>query len=807
MKLEPDEPEHLIALGELYDQRGDRALANKTWQRLAPGPSPPAAAALRLADVLAEHDQPGEALALLERANRDRPGDAAIERRTADVLSRLHRESEAEPIYRRLLDAAVTRDDAAQVRDVGARWLDLAARQGELDHALTPLFKLAEPYKTSAQVELALLVARGRLRDHRGTESERILRKLAKEAARPGDRARALESLADLIGARPGGAREALTLLLRAAAEDDTRASVFFSRASSRAEELYRDDEALRYAERAVALAPLDAEAHEHLGELLEPRDAVRALSEYDRALELDAGRDRLRLRAAELALRRGDDASAAARYRQLLVRARDDQAIEEAARRAVVVHELTGRLGELEREIAPRATVADGKPALRRLLVEIDRRYVPLLAARAEAGDKVAAAELQRISVHALTPLLDGVIEGDRDERRAAILLLGQLGAHGAVPLLLRLAAGEAARHGADPVPADLRAAAAEAASWLVTREDLHRIVHLADDPEQRVRLAAVVALSRLAPMPGALEKIAAMVNDAHERVSAGACLALAESSSALPPKAWSDAAARAIDPTWSVAEHACAAAVARHVEREPSAHALVDTWFDKLGHDAQPPGLTAGQVRALLAAGQAEPARWALAAALRDAGLRRTLLGVEGSDNASTHPIPLPRAGSAVALAGWLARVEMATPTHSPQASARRGPRGARQRACTDASRPRVRERPARSPHDRRGWRQRCARVAPRSAVPFSDAHPRTRAVGKSGVGSDETAPRGASRRTPFGLRRDRPHRPKSRAARRPSPVVGCARRPPRARARRRRSDPPRPTAQGEPHCAGVA
>jgi hypothetical protein len=158
-------------------------------------------------------------------------------------------------------------------------------------------------------------------------------------------------------------------------------------------------------------------------------------------------------------------------------------------------------------------------------------------------------------------------------------------------------------------------------------------------------------------------------MVNDAHERVSAGACLALAEAAAPPPPKAWSDAAARAIDPTWSIAEHACAAAVARHIEREPSARSLVDAWFDKL--EAQPSGLTAGHVRALLAAGKPEPARWALAAALRDASLRRTLLGVEGSDRASTHANALPRAGSAVALSGWLARVEMVTPTHLPQAA----------------------------------------------------------------------------------------------------------------------------------------
>ena len=663
IRLEPDDPEHLIALGELYDQRGDRALANKSWRRLAPGADPPIAALLRLADVLAEHDQPGEALALLERAAHARPDDASIERRLADVLDRLHRDAEAEAIYRRLVDRAVATDDAALLREIGSRWMELASRRGALDRALGALTAAAERAQRPAEVELALLVARGRLRERRGTEAERVLRKAA-GAPRPADRARVLEALADLLGARAGGAPEALELLVRAAGQDPTRAPHLYARASARAAELYRDEEALRWAVRAVELAPLDAEAHEHLGGLLEARDPARALTAYDRALELDPARDRLRLRAAELALRRGDDAGAAARYRALLLRARDEQAIEEAAHRAVVVHELAGRLGELEREVAPRAGSSDGRPALRRLLIEIDRRYVPLLATRAEAGDATAIAELARIAGHAVTPLLDGVIEGDRDERRAAIALLGQLGAHAGAALLLRVAAGEAARQGAEPAPADVRIAAAESAAWLATREDLPRIERLAGDPEQRVRVAAGTALARLAAEPRARARLALLVDDDHDRVAAVACLGLLEAAEPIAPATRARLAVRALDAAHPLGARACAAALAREADRDPRAASLpAGLLRDRAAGTAPATPLLAGHVRALLASGDPEPARAALAAALGDPALRQALLG----GAAGRGP---PRAGASVDLPAWLARAEAATPLRDGRA-----------------------------------------------------------------------------------------------------------------------------------------
>ncbi len=667
VRLEPSEVEHLIALGELYDQRGEKPQAMQAWGRIATA-NAPLPARLRLAEVLAEHDHAAEALAILERALHEHPGDLQIERKLADVLDRLRRDEEAEAIYRRLLNAAVTRDDATAVRDAGSRWLELATRRNVLASGLTQLTPLAEAAKNAAAVELVFVVASGREREKNSSEAERLLRKLTKTAAKPADKARALEALAELIAPRYGSRNhESLSLLVQAAEADATRAPLLYGKAASRAAALYRDDEALRYAEKAVSLAPLDPNAHERLGSFVEARDPTRALAAYDRALELDGGRDRLRLRAAELALRRGEDDDAASRYRTLLLRAHDEQTLDEAAHRAVVVHELTGRLGVLEREIAPRATTAEGRAVLRRVLVDVERRYVPLLATRVSAGDADALKELQRVSHHALGPLLDGVVDGDRDERTAAVQLLGQLGAESAAPLLLRLAAGEAARRGGSAPSIELRSLAANSAVGLVTERDVPQLTRLAQDPEQRLRLAAAVGLARLQQKneqaPAIAAALSALVRDGHDLVRTAACLALANVPPAYAWPHWPTLLTAVASAEKPLSQRACAVALARRFELglEPAADKLLQALQAKL--EGAPPPQVPGYWRVLLATEPAGSLRvnGALLSLLRDEAIPRP--GIAAEPNVTD-------------VAGWLAsRETLRAAGPAPERRARRG------------------------------------------------------------------------------------------------------------------------------------
>ncbi|HRC57292.1 MAG TPA: tetratricopeptide repeat protein, partial [Kofleriaceae bacterium] len=65
-KIEPDEPGHLVALGEQYYQKGDKAKAMATWRRI--GNAKSAAALAKLGEVMAEHNEPKEALGAYEKA-------------------------------------------------------------------------------------------------------------------------------------------------------------------------------------------------------------------------------------------------------------------------------------------------------------------------------------------------------------------------------------------------------------------------------------------------------------------------------------------------------------------------------------------------------------------------------------------------------------------------------------------------------------------------------------------------------------------------------------------------------------------
>ncbi|HMG20359.1 MAG TPA: tetratricopeptide repeat protein, partial [Kofleriaceae bacterium] len=65
-KLEPDDPGHLVTLGEQYWAKGDKARALATWKRLTSANR--ASGFAKLGEVMAEHNQPGEARVSFDKA-------------------------------------------------------------------------------------------------------------------------------------------------------------------------------------------------------------------------------------------------------------------------------------------------------------------------------------------------------------------------------------------------------------------------------------------------------------------------------------------------------------------------------------------------------------------------------------------------------------------------------------------------------------------------------------------------------------------------------------------------------------------
>src|SRR5262249_55413569 len=131
---------------------------------------------------------------------------------------------------------------------------------------------------------------------HRLQDAEQTLRKIV--AIAPGDE-ESLLSLERILVLEQNllGAIEVLGKLVEV---DPKRAREFYQRMAQYAAELYRDDDAIKYAAAAVELSPEDANGHQKLGEMYQRRqDVPHAIAEYRAAL---AKNDRLFLVYFELA-------------------------------------------------------------------------------------------------------------------------------------------------------------------------------------------------------------------------------------------------------------------------------------------------------------------------------------------------------------------------------------------------------------------------------------------------------------------------------------------------------------------------
>src|SRR5205085_5493791 len=102
--------------------------------------------------------------------------------------------------------------------------------------------------------------------------------------------------------------REAIGVLEKLSETDGKRAREYFQRMAGYAAELYQDDEAVRYAARAVELSPDDAEGHKKLGEMYRKRqDVAKSISEFRQAISKNERLFPVYLELAELLLGQGE--------------------------------------------------------------------------------------------------------------------------------------------------------------------------------------------------------------------------------------------------------------------------------------------------------------------------------------------------------------------------------------------------------------------------------------------------------------------------------------------------------------------
>ena len=281
----------------------------------------------------------------------------------AETLEKLQRSSEAAERWQQVLSLST---DRAQKREARRRVVRLWALAGDLPRRIAELERAfaggegaagaapdAEAGRFLAEGYRALASGRRRAQgDPRNLDAaERVLARVLE--IEPGDieSMLALERLRTLRG-NLAGAIDVLKRLLEA---DPKNAQAYLTRLSSHSLSLYRDDDAIAFAERLVAINSKDAKAHERLGDLYRARqNAERAIASYEQAVALDENAFAVLLELSELYLARGDGRAGHAALARVVRACPDDELVKRAARALIQLDLSAGALGDLEQALLP---------------------------------------------------------------------------------------------------------------------------------------------------------------------------------------------------------------------------------------------------------------------------------------------------------------------------------------------------------------------------------------------------------------------------------------------------------------------
>jgi tetratricopeptide (TPR) repeat protein len=447
------DPTHLIDLGDRYFQAGDKKKALETWARIKTMVPNRARAAATLGEVYLEHDMPGEALAALREAVQLEPANTrfkkslalALERTATSLGNPTSRYAEAREIWEELLRTAGLTDKLV-AREARTHIVSLWGLSHELASRVAPLssrFSQQPP-----DLEAGRLLAEVQRKLQRLGDAENTLRRIVDLA--PGDEESllALERVLVLQQKLLG----AIDVLAKLVEVNPKRAREFYQRMAQYAAELYRDDDAIKYAARAVELSPDDANGHQKLGDMYRRRqDFTRAIAEYRQAL---AKNDRLfavYFDLAELLLSSGQVDEADRLFRRVIRASNDEELVARAARMSMQINLGKGTLDSLERELLPVAVGNPQKVIYRRLLVEIyGAMTFPLVQKVRNSGPRSQAAaaargDLAKIGARAIKPLLDALADDRESQQKIAIEVLAYVENKSAGPALYNFATGTA--------------------------------------------------------------------------------------------------------------------------------------------------------------------------------------------------------------------------------------------------------------------------------------------------------------------------------------------------------------------------
>jgi len=430
------DPGHLVDLGDRYYQDGELTLAVQTWKRILAVVQPRAKALAALGDVYLEHDMVDPALAAYKEAVAIDPSNLGTKKSLASAYERKKLFHEARVLYEEIVAKAKEKGDKALARECRTRIVTLWGLERVLEQQVPVLekqFRAIPP-----DVEAGRMLAEAQLHLRKLGDAEATLRRVIDTAPGDAESYLALERVLVQENKIP----EAIAVLERLAQVEPKRARELYQRMAQYALQIYEDDDAIKYAARAVELNPDDAEGHRRLGEMFRSKqDSEHAIAEFRAAITKNDRLFVVYFELADLLLSKGQAGEADRLFRRVLRGAPDEELVARAARLSMQINLGNGTLESLEQDLLPLAIGEPQKPIYRRLLVEIYGSLTFGLVQRVRHGSVEDAADaraaLARVGSRAVKPLLDALADPDSSQQRIAIDVLAYVqNKNAAVPL-----------------------------------------------------------------------------------------------------------------------------------------------------------------------------------------------------------------------------------------------------------------------------------------------------------------------------------------------------------------------------------
>jgi len=416
-----DDPSYIVDLGDYWYQRGNTAKAKEIWKRLLTVVKPKAKGYQALGETYLDHDLGEDALEAYKEARSLAPSDLPIQKGYASALERVHRYGEAQGMW----EAILKRNDVDKPtrREARTHLVLLWVAQKKLEPQVKPLeLQFKGP---PADLEAGRLLAEVQLHLRRLPDSEKTLRAIIEQAPGDVDARLVLERVLVQQG-NVAGAMKVLEELVKA---DPKGARQYYGRLAQYALQLYKDEEAVRWASAAVELSPEDADGHKKLGEMYRSQqDFPRAIKEFKLAIQHNPKLWPVYFELAELLLAQGNEVEADGLYRRVMRGSGDDELVANSIRFSAAINQKRGTLEVLETELLPISLGNPQKVVYRRLLVEVYSNLTAPLIYKVKNGGADAPeahAKLLKIGQRGVQPLIDALGDADVGQQRTAIEIL----------------------------------------------------------------------------------------------------------------------------------------------------------------------------------------------------------------------------------------------------------------------------------------------------------------------------------------------------------------------------------------------